>query len=433
MAMKKVNKKAFILSVLMILSLLLSACGEPPSSSGNESSAPSSSEKTSSEKSADDVKTFTFVAAQYSNATQPFLEKVVKDFEAANPGIKVDLQVVGWDALEQKVNTMISTNQAPDLLNLNHYAGFVADDLLYSMDEVLPKGLKDKFIGSFYTSGEVDGVTYGLPYLASIRALFYNKDIFAQAGITKPPSTWSELVTVAKQIKDKTGVDGFGVPMTTLEGQAYMSYFMWGNGGDWKRDGKWTLNLPENVEGVQFLSDLVNKEKVTNPKPTAIHRDDMHKVFGAGKIGMMISANFLPTILKKDAPNLNYDIAPIPVADGKKPINLGVADYLMVFKSSKHPEAVGKFLEFFYEDARYEAYMNEEGMLPVTQGAADSMAAKSELHKALIGQLPIAKFYPNTDPAFPEVRLEAIKAMQEIILGVKPAQNALDDLQKKFE
>jgi len=424
--MKRFRWMGFV-SLFMLMSTLLMACSssEPKEEAKPTSSTPSSS---SGEK-----KEITFVAAQYSNETGPFLQKVVEDFEKENSDIKVNLQIVGWDVLEQKVNTMVSTNQTPDILNLNHYAAYAGDDLLLPLDEVISPELKAKFYESFYQAGELDGTAYGLPLLASIRGLYYNKELFEQAGISEPPKTWEELRETAKTIKEKTGVDGFGVPMTTFEGQAYFSYFIWGNGGDWKRDGKWVLNSPENVEGLQFLADLVQKDKVTNPQPTAINRDELQKVFGAGKVGMMITANFLPTILKKDAPNLQYGVAPIPINEGKEPFNLGVEDFLMVFKSTKHPDAVGKFLDFLYDDQRYEEFMKTEGMLPATKAAGESMSNQDPLTAQFISQLPIAKFYPLTDPKFTEMRLETIKAVQEALLGQKTPQEALDQLQQKAE
>lgn len=425
------NGIAVVLSLFMTLTLLLAACSGNQQTSGTANNASADTKNTADGSNNGEKKEITFVAAQYSNETEPYLKKLVADFEQENPDIKINLQIVGWDVLEQKVNTMVATNQAPDILNFNQYAVFANDDLLMPLDEVISPELQGKFYDSFYNAGKVDGTAYGLPFLASIRGLYYNKDLFAKAGIEKPPATWSELRETAKIIKQKTGIDGFGVPMTTFEGQAYFSYFIWGNGGDWKKGDKWVLNSPENVEGLQFMVDLVRKDKVTNPEPTAINRDQLQKVFGSGKLGMMITANFLPTILKAEAPNLKYDVAPIPVNDGKQPFNLGVEDFLMVFKTTKHPDAVSKFLDYFYDDKRYEEFMKKEGMLPTTKAVGESMSKADPLAAKFIQQLPIAKFYPLSDPDFMEVRVETIKAVQQALLGQVSPKEALDNLQKK--
>ncbi len=419
----QMKKRVYLLFIALVFCGLI-AC----------SSEESQTETTDSpdEASSDQVE-ISFVAAQYSNETEPFLRQLVEDFESEHPDIKVNLDVIGWDALEQQVNTMISTNQMPDILNINHYSSFVGDDLLYPIDEIISDDLKAKLYDSFLAAGQMDGTQYAIPFLASIRGLYYNKAIFEQAGIESPPETWQELRETAKKIKEETGIDGFGVPMTTFEGQAYFSYFTWGNGGDWKKGDEWSLNSPENVEGMEFLRQLVREDKVTNPEPTAINRDELQKVFGAGQLGMMITANFLPTILANDFPDLEYGVAPIPYNEGKEPFNLGVQDFLMVFKTVKHPEAVGTFLDFFYEDERYEQFMKLEGMLPATETAGENMAAKDELIAQFVEQLPLAKFYPLSDPKFAEIRLELVNAVQQILLDEKTAQDALDDLQSFAE
>jgi multiple sugar transport system substrate-binding protein len=376
---------------------------------------------------------FTFVLSQYSNATEPYTKTLVENFMKQNPGIKVDLQVIGWDVLEQKVNTMISTNQAPDLLNLDQYARFVNDDLLMDIEKVISPELKANFYESFYKPGAINGVTYAIPILATVRGLFYNKDIFAKAGITAPPTNWSELLKTCQNIKEKTGIDALGYEMTNVEGQATLAYFFWGNGGGFKDGDKWTINRPENVEALQFMVDLANKYKVTNPKPTAIARDDLQKIFGQGKLAMLYTANFFPTVIKAEAPNLNYGFTPIPPNDGKPDGNLGVQDFLMVFKSTKASGAVGKFLDYFYQDDNYVQFLQNEGMLPTTKTGGDLLTKKDSNVKQYIDLLPKARFYPLTDPKYGELRLAMIKAAQEVFLGTKTAKNALDEVQKQAD
>lgn len=427
MGQMKTSQKPFkVISVMgacLLASLpVLASCTSSTSSGEGGSGGGSGSGST---------KEIHFVAAQYNDQTEPFLRNLVAEFESENPDIKVKLEVVGWDMIEQKINTMVTTHQTPDILNLHQFISFQNDDLLLPMDELLSPELKGKFYESLYNVGVVEDEVYALPFAATIRALFYNQELFDQAGIDEPPATWEELIDTAGKIKEATGIDGFGVPMTTFEGQAYFSYFAWGNGGDWKKDGEWVLNSPENVEAVQFISDLVHEHKVTNPEPTAINRDEMHKIFGAGRLGMMISPNYLTAILASESPDFQYGMGAIPVKEGISPINLGVQDFLMVFKSVQHKEEVAKFLEFFYDDENYEAFVISQGFLPGTQTVGDSMSEKDPQVKAFVEQLPVAKFYPLTDPKFAEMRLEVIHAVQKVLLNEATPQDALNEAQSK--
>jgi multiple sugar transport system substrate-binding protein len=373
---------------------------------------------------------FSYVAALYTNPTKTYWNEVVADFKKKNPDADVDLRVIGWTQLPQQVSTMVTTGQTPDLLNFNTYASFAADDLLVRGDEIISSDLKGQFYENFYGAGSIEGALYGIPFIASIRNLYYNKEIFERVGIENPPETWDELVQTAKTIKDETGIPGFGLPMTEFEAQADFSYFIWGNGGDWKRDGEWSFNIPENVEGLQFMTDLVNKYKVTNPDPTTINRDELQKVFAQGQLGMMNTANFFPTILEQEAPDLDWDFGPIPRNEGVPEFSLGVEDFLMVFNTAENTELIGKFLDFFYEKERYQKFLEQEGMLPTTKPMGETMSAQDPMRARFVDQLPKAKFYPLQDPQLDTVFKDLTRACQLALTQEKTPKQALDELQQ---
>ena len=125
---------------------------------------------------------FGYVAALYTNPTKTYWNELVADFKKKNPDADVDLRVIGWTQLPQQVSTMVTTGQTPDLLNFNTYASFAADDLLTRGDEVISSELKGQFFENFYEAGTKEGALYGIPFIASIRNLYYNKEIFERGG-----------------------------------------------------------------------------------------------------------------------------------------------------------------------------------------------------------------------------------------------------------
>ena len=131
---------------------------------------------------------------------------------------------------------------------------------------------------------------YGMPDLSSARALFYNKDLFAKAGIARPPTTWDEFVADAKKITALgNGTVGYAQPLGPEEAQAEFSIWMFNNGGDWKADGKWTINSPQNVETLQFMKDLAVKTRsprTTRARPTAPTAPS--RCSQSGKAGMVV-------------------------------------------------------------------------------------------------------------------------------------------------
>ena len=118
------------------------------------------------------------------------------------------------------------------------------------------------------------------------------------------------------------------------------------NGGDWKKDGKWTINDPKNVETLAFLKDLAVTQKVTQNNPGKTNRADAFDLFKSGKAGMVVGFSPLAAALDKDA-KVQYGVAPMPTKGGGAAQTFGVTDYLMAFKKpgNANLDAVKKFYE----------------------------------------------------------------------------------------
>ena len=221
------------------------------------------------------VKQIKVVIAEYSkDHTATFWTAFARTYQQQT-GIALKLQIISWDDIDQQSSTMIQTGKAPDVLNLNAYASYAKDGLLYDADQVLPADRKADLIDAFVKSGTYHGKMYGFPDLSSARALFYNKDLFHRAGITTPPSTWDEFVTDAKKVTALGGgTVGYAEPRGPEEAQVEFSIWAVNNGGAWKSGDTWTINSAKNVETLQFLKDLSVKDKVTQNNPGKTNRTD---------------------------------------------------------------------------------------------------------------------------------------------------------------
>jgi multiple sugar transport system substrate-binding protein len=373
--------------------------------------------------------TITFMAALYSEATTPFWEDMIDAFEAEYPNVEVVLDVVHWDNVYQKTTTLISAQQEPDILNTDTIlVQYAAEGLLEPLDPYMDAEFKDRFIPAMLQSGYYDGKLQSLPFLASVRALFYNKDVFEKQGL-QPPMTAQELVDVGLKINDPPDFYAFGMPITNFEGQAYISYFLWAAGGRWvDESGKCVVNSPEGLEALMFASDLVNKYKIVYPPWSTVNRDETQKVMTAGKIGMLMTASFFPAIAKMDNPDLRLGAVPIPAY--KEQYNLGVVDSLMIFKRSQHKQEAFDFIKFYYRDEWHKRICLEEGVLPVTKSVSRELEDNPNLGP-FIAMLPHARFYP-LHPKWEPMVLEVIKAWQVAILGEKDPKQALDDVARKI-
>lgn len=336
----------------------------------------------------------------YGDKTKPYWEQLVKEFEAKNSNIDVKLETQSWDDIYNVMTTKIQNNKAPDILELDAAGpAYASDDLLYKADEIVSPATYKDIEPAFIDSAKIKGQAYGVPTVASTRALFYNKTLFQQAGIAKPPTTWDELLEDAKKISALgNGTYGYGMPLGSEEAQAETSIWAYGAGASWEKSGKMTIDTPQATDALTFMKKMID-EKATQPNPGATDRTPLLDVFIQGKIGMIEGLPPIVGQINEKAPNLDWAIAPSPTKDGK-PVTLGVADYFVGFNNDENKQgSIAKFLDFFYEKTNYVKFNDNEGFIPATKSGAEAAASKPEL-KTFLASLPDAKFYPATNPAW---------------------------------
>ena len=425
-------KKIISLLLVLAMALTLVACGakeaapaatEAPKAEAPAAEAPAATEKVE----------VTMIAAQYGNETADWWANFVKEFNTANPTINLTVDVVSWNDIYTVVNTRVANGQAPDLLNIDVFADFVADGLLLPAEDWVSEETYAKFFPSFLAESVVDDVVWAVPDLASARALYYNKDILDAAGVAVP-TTWEELKAACEAIKAyDANIYPWGVDMTTDEGQACFSYYAWNNGGGFvDADGNWALNSAENVEAVEFITGLV-KDGLTNTDPTTETRYDLQEMFAAGKMAMMIGPNQISKYCEANG-GINYGIASLPTNGDKAGASVGVMDRIMCFDNGYTDEelaAVTAVVDAFYDDEPYADWVLMEDFLPATSTGNELCAAADPGMAAWIDVIGSAKFYPAAKAEWADVKQGVISVQQEVLLGGN-AQELLDALQAEI-
>ena len=391
--------------------------------------------------SADDI-TLDVIICQYGPNTQEwFLGKgmngtnFVEKFEAENPGIKLNLEVVSWNDVYTVVDSRINAGNAPDILNIDVFAAYATEGLLEPVSQWCPEELYNDFFPSFIDQSVIDDTVWAVPDLASARALFYNVDMFNEVGV-EVPTTWAELEDVSQAILDYYNgeVYPWGIDMTTDEGQAAFAYYTWGNGGGFvDADGNWAVNSAENVEAIEYAIGLVSKG-FTNPNPATQTRYDLQDMFAAGKLAMVIAPNQLPTYVADKGGEINLATANIPANAGKSSSSVGVMDRVMAFKDESAPdqaardEAIGKFAQFFYNPENYVGWVSMEGFLPAVNSAVGALVEADPSFGAWLDVLGGCQFYPAAKAEWDQVKQGVIAAEQAALAGGS-VQAELDALQ----
>ena len=180
--MKKIL--AALLATAMTLSLAACGGGGGAASSGKAPAA--SNPAVSTPASSGDKIPVKVIAAEYGQNTKQWWADFVTEFNGANEGIDLTVEVVSWNDIYTVVNARIANNDAPDILNIDVFADYQADDLLLPAKDFVSEETYAKMYPAFLEQSNIDGTIWAIPDLASARAMYYNKDILDAAGAAVP-------------------------------------------------------------------------------------------------------------------------------------------------------------------------------------------------------------------------------------------------------
>ncbi|MFJ8199876.1 extracellular solute-binding protein [Streptomyces sp. NPDC096152] len=372
--------------------------------------------------------TLRLVAADYgdsaANGSQKYWDRLVKDYEARHPDVKVEVSVYSWNDVDRKVKEMVAAGHAPDLAQIGAYADYAADNLLYKADDVLSIPVQADLIGQLSDAGELRHVQYGIPFAASTRVLFYNKTLFAKAGLT-PPRTWDELAADARALKAEGVKYPYALPLGPEEAQAETMQWMLSGGSTGYTDdiGTYTIDSAQNVQTFDWLKDeLVGKDLTGPVAPGRLNRADAFAAFADGRVGMLDGH---PTLMQQAArKGVKFGMVPMPGREGAAKATMGVADWMMAFKKNGHRDEIGDFLDFVYSRGNVLDFSRRYDLLPVTTSASEAMAASEEDAKLrpFLEELPLAQLYPVGNTSWAQVSADVKRRIGEAVTpGGSPA------------
>ncbi|MFE0705107.1 extracellular solute-binding protein [Streptomyces sp. NPDC058872] len=320
--------------------------------------------------------TLKLVAADYDltggDTTKKYWADLVTAFEAKHPGIRVEVQIESWDDVDRKVAEMVKNGQAPDVAQIGAYADYAADGHLYPADDLLSIPVQSNFLPRLADAGENEHVQYGLPFVASTRPLFYNKDLFQEAGI-EAPTTWEELSAAAAKLKAKGVPTPFALPLGPEEAQAEALMWLLSGGGGWTdATDRYAVDSEANVHTFEWLREnLVGKDLTGSIAPGKLDRKAAFAAFANGEVGML---NGHPSLLKEAAKKgVQVGQVPLPGPDGPSKTSMGVADWIMGFNQNGHRKEIGDFLNFVFSDENVLKFAGDNDLLPVTVSASAHM------------------------------------------------------------
>ncbi len=380
--------------------------------------------------------TLKLVAADYgdseANSSQKYWDDLAQRYEKEHPGVRIDVSVYSWSDVDAKVREMVDAGEAPDIAQGGAYADYAAKGLLYQAGELLSVPVQADFLPQLSDAGTVNRLQYGLPFAASTRVLFYNKELFAAAGIDSAPETWEDLAEDAAALKDAGVETPYALPLGPEEAQAETMQWLLSGGSGYIDDvGSYAFDSARNVETLTWLKEELVEKGLTGPTaPAKLNRADATAAFTRGDVGMV---NGLPTLLRTAADQgLELGTVPMPGASGRSGGTLGVADWMMAFKHNDHQKEIGAFLDFVYDEENVLEFARTYDMLPVTTSASEVMSGteRDALLAPFLDELPESELYPVGKTSWAEVSAAVKQRIGEAVAPDGSPREVLEELQQ---
>lgn len=393
----------------------------------------------------------------YWSAANPveveFAKQVVKEWNAKNPHIQVKLEPLPASrSTEEVLLASIAGGTTPDITsNINPGAmgqfveagGMLAiDELDGAMEAILERTPKET-VEAFRSK---DGHLYQIPWKGNPIMILYNKQHFKEAGLDPENpgmDTYSAFLDGARKLKRDN--DGDGKPdvwainpnVEQTWWQRFFDFYPWyvaaTEGKTLLKNGKASVNNPQGLQVMKFFRTLF-EEKLA---PQSTFKENL---FTQGKVSMVITGPWALADIKKQAPNMEVGVMPIPVPDelkGKQVITYGDPKNIGIFKTTKHPKETWMFAQFLISKENDLKFLQMTQQIPFRSGLEKEPAAQKFLEQNPVlakftEQAPFTRAVDDTDKLTDLFEALSLEYQQAAIMAKKDPKQALAEAEKKM-
>ncbi|MGV9304324.1 MULTISPECIES: ABC transporter substrate-binding protein [unclassified Nonomuraea] len=369
------------------------------------------------------------------------MRELVKEFSAANPSIKVELEVAPYVKFFERLRTQIAGGQAPqvwlsDGVLVQEFAarGALADltDRVSTVNAADYSGIE--------LNKDAKGRIYGFPQGAQTPVLFYNKKMFAEAKVAEPTADWTydDFAAAAKKLTKDTNGDG---KPDTYGFRAYSPGFTeswWpiikAYGGDIVTEGnrKVVVNSPQSSAALDWMLAAMGKDGFAPDYATteALGKGVVHTLFATGRVAMSYGI-YARTLPAKSA-GVDFGVAPMPKGPAGRG-NVAIVNSWVVSKaaSAAQADAAWKWIMFFSGEGPQRKWAELGEAIPINKQVASS-ALPAEQSKAFLESLDAATDL-GTNAVWSEYTEALAKRMNEALSGATPVATALETGQKEAQ
>ena len=398
---------------------------------------------------AQDQATVTF----WQFSTEQFIidswNEAITAFEAANPDVKVNMEIVPWAEQHQKLVTGLATGSLPDvsMLGNNVVAEFQALDALLPMTSYFDAWSTES--GADVTAdiwpGDklyyfLENEWYASPVAEETRCVYYRKDLFEAAGLgTEGPTTFDQLREYAQKLTSGD-VYGVGIPGGINYGtlQTFMSVYLGYGALFLNPDGTCGFDTQEFRDALTFYTNLYVEDKVSPPDTPIYDNETLAQLFIDGKIAQFVNGPSFWNLIGESNPELqaNVGISPIPAGPAGQFGFLGGWP-LVLWKASKNPDAAFRWIRYATDPAGgLPALSAASGNIPGKRSMADSGQWAEAPFSVFTEQMEYAYPYQYPEAEIPQMgtlEVDAVQtAVQAVLLGQSDVDGATLDLVQRI-
>jgi multiple sugar transport system substrate-binding protein len=365
------------------------------------------------------------------------LEGMIAKFEEANPEVTVEVTSLPWGQAFEKLATMVQGGQIPDVVEMpdRWLSLYANNDQLVDLGPYMESwpdagDLNDRALqyGSY-----VDDTMYMVPYGFYLRAMFWNKKLFAEAGLDAPPETMEDFMAASEAISALDGKSGYclrGGP-GGANGYVMMMANMMGNDDYFDDEGNSNLNSLEAIEGLQFLVDMYQNGYV--PRDSVNWGfNEIVAGFYSGTCAMLDQDPDALIAIAERMPAEDFAVAPMPLGPaGKSFPTIGYAGWSM-FEASEHKdEAWALIADLSSRESNLE-WSKFVGVIPIHEGAEQDPAFNTEQYAGWFTEMNDARWQPTSMPTYLEefgyfADVLVIQTGQEALLGERSAEDVANE------
>ncbi len=383
----------------------------------------------------------TLVEVITSPARTEMLQKMLTAYKAQHPDVEIEVVSLPWGQAFEKLGTMIQSGQYPDVVEMpDTWQGLYASNgMLADLEPRLKSwsgtpDLTDKTLTMARSSG---GTATMIPYGFYLRAMFWNKKLFQQAGLTEPPKTMDEFMADAKKISGLgNGISGYCMRGGVGGTNAWMMFMAAMNGSPdfFDKDGDSTLTHPGAIKGAQFLVDMYQKGYA--PKDSVNWGfNEIVSGFYSGKCAMLDQDPDALIAIKNSMNPDDFSVAPMPLGpNGKAYPTIGYTGWSM-FKQGKNQDQSWDLISFLSNKENNLTWSKFVGTLPIYKGAEQDAYYHAPQFAGWFAELNSTDYIPLTMPThlkgwgyFNSVIVK--DSSQETLLGQNDTESMVKDWAK---